>query len=428
VKPGRAGLAAAAAKPGRPGLAAAAAKPRRAGLALGPLIGGCAVGLTISWNIANTGAVATLLSARYGTTLAVIGLLTTVLFLAEIGVMIPGGRAIDRFGAKRVGIAAVLLSLAGNLLLLTTTAPVAALLLRGLTGLGVGLGFLAGAIYAQTGAVGGAAALAGGIYGGVSLSGGGLALAIVPALVGPLGWRAPYWSGAAVAALALPVLAVCPATPGHGADRHAPSVRALLSDRRLARLGLFASVSFGFSVILGNWVVTLLERTSGYSKGAAGAVGSLILILGIVGRPAGGILVRALPAAIWRMVAASFAVGALGTALLALSVGSVGNVCGAALAGLAAGIPFGVTVSGASRAYSRAAGAAVGAMNVYPVLTIIVGAPLLGLTFSLPGDGRIGFALLAGLWACAIAAIPWGKRWGSPAVLPPDPGGSGGGA
>jgi hypothetical protein len=30
-------------------------------------------------------------------------------------------------------------------------------------------------------------------------------------------------------------------------------------------------------------------------------------------------------------------------------------------------------------------------------VTILVGTPLLGLTFSLPGDGRIGFAVVAAL-------------------------------
>jgi MFS family permease len=134
--------------------------------------------------------VATLLSHRYGVSLAVIGLLTAALFFAELAVMIPGGRAIDRHGAKRVGLAAVALSLLGNLLLLTTRSIGLVLVWRALAGVGVGLGFLSGAIYAQSRA-GRSAVLAGGIYGGVSLGGGGLALAIVPPLVAPFGWRAP---------------------------------------------------------------------------------------------------------------------------------------------------------------------------------------------------------------------------------------------
>ncbi|MBV8912915.1 MAG: hypothetical protein JOZ05_07760 [Acetobacteraceae bacterium] len=152
--------------------------------------------------------------------------------------------------------------------------------------------------------------------------------------------------------------------------------------------------------------MTLLERTGGVKRDSAGAIGSLILLLGIAGRPAGGILARALPRRTWRAVAISFVAGALGTAVIALSVGRLVDALAAALVGLAAGIPFGATVAGATRTHPRAAGAAVGAMNTYPVMAIVCGAPLVGLTFGMPGHGRIGFAVVAALWVTAIAAIP----------------------
>lgn len=381
------------------------AAPPAARLAFGPLLGGCTVGLAISWNIANTGSVATLLSHRYASSLTVIGLLTAIMFFAELVVMLPGGRAIDRYGAKRVGIAAILISLVGNLALLSTTSPVLALALRAVVGLGVGCGFLAGAIYVQSDPRRGGP-LASGIYGGISLSGGGLALAIVPQLVGAFGWRAPYVSGAAVAALAVLLVAACPATPGEGGASEALRLRTLLRDPMIARLGAVSAVSFGFSVILGNWIVTLLERTAGYGEGAAGATGSLILILGILGRPAGGALTRSRPGQTWRIVTISFATGAIGTALLASSSGHLLDAAAAILIGLSAGIPFGATIVGAAQAYPRAAGVAVGAMNTYPVLMIVLGAPLLGLTFGLPGNGRIGFLVLAAVWLATIVVIP----------------------
>jgi uncharacterized membrane protein len=41
-------------------------------------------------------------------------------------------------------------------------------------------------------------------------------------------------------------------------------------------------------------------------------------------------------------------------------------------------------------------------------LVIVAGTPLVGLTFSLPGDGRIGFVAIGVLAALAALAIP---RW-----------------
>ncbi len=368
------------------------------------LAAACLIGVAISWNIGNVGPVATLLAHRYGTTLAVIGLFTTVLFFAELVVMVPGGRAIDRYGAKRVGLVAIAISLISNAALMLPTSPVPALALRGVAGLGVGLGFLSGAIYAQFGA-GETRAMAGGIYGGVSLGAGGLALAVVPQLVAPLGWRAPYASAAVVAALTIPLVATGPPTPGHGGHSQGPRLRALMADPQLMRLGLISSVSFGFSVILGAWVVTLLERHDGLRAGPAGAIGSLILLLGIVGRPAGGIFVRAHPHLARPMLAASFLAGTLGTVVLFVAPGTALDAAAAALIGMAAGLPFGVTISGATRARPQAAGAAVGAMNIYPVLAIVCGAPLVGLTFSLTGRGRLGFAVIAALWSSAILVL-----------------------
>jgi hypothetical protein len=53
-----------------------------------------------------------------------------------------------------------------------------------------------------------------------------------------------------------------------------------------------------------------------------------------------------------------------------------------------------------------APGAAVGFVNMIAAVTILVGTPLLGLTFSLPGDGRIGFALVAALCLATVLVRP----------------------
>jgi hypothetical protein len=62
---------------------------------------------------------------------------------------------------------------------------------------------------------------------------------------------------------------------------------------------------------------------------------------------------------------------------------------------------------GAAAARPDAPGAAVGLVNTAGVAAIVAGAPLLGLSFSAPGEGRLGVAVLAGLWiACAVVTRP----------------------
>ena len=72
-----------------------------------------------------------------------------------------------------------------------------------------------------------------------------------------------------------------------------------------------------------------------------------------------------------------------------------GGPLGALLLGTAAGIPFATVFVGAARARPHAPAKAVGLVNGSGSLIILAGAPLVGVTFSLPGDGRIGFAIIA---------------------------------
>ena len=55
------------------------------------------------------------------------------------------------------------------------------------------------------------------------------------------------------------------------------------------------AASLGLSIVIGNWVVTLLHRHGGLSKSSAGLVGALTLMLGIVTRPLGGWILHERP-------------------------------------------------------------------------------------------------------------------------------------
>jgi len=350
----------------------------------------------LTWNVSNVGAVADPLAHTYGTSLAVIGLLTTTLFVSHLVAQLPAGIAADRFGARSVALVTVGLVVAGNLIALIKPNAGVAALGRAVAGLGSGGGFVAGLDLVRAG---GGGSVAQGLYGGATMAGGGLALMTVPALTDATSWRAPFWSAIALAVTAvLPTLATRE-LPRIGERRSAP-----IHDRRLLPLGAVQAATFGLSVIAGNWVVTLLER-QGASSTLAGVAGGMTLFAGIVTRPAGGILVRAHRAHVRRAVTTSVVGGAAGALLLAAGV-SVGiSALGALVLGLAAGLPFAAVFDATLRLRPDAPAAAIGLVNGCAVLAILVGTPLAGLTFSLPGDGRIGFAVIAAIWASALFAL-----------------------
>jgi MFS family permease len=376
------------------------------------LVGGCALGLATGWNISNTGAIATQLSHRYGVGLATIGLFTTALFATHLVAQIPGGRASDRFGARRAGLLALAWIAVFSGLSMAAPAAWLAIVTRALAGFGTGLSFIAGSAYVR--AVGGSPA-AQGLFGGAGLAGGGVALAVVPQAERFLGWRAPFATSVAVALLGLALLAAAPADERRVRPRREDGAGVLL-DRQLYRLAILYCASLGLSVTLGNWVVTLLDRHGGLGKGSAGAIGSLTLVLGIVTRPLGGWILREHPERARLAVAASLAGGAAGTLLLAVARPPVVAALGAALVGIAAGIPFAPSFTGAALLRPDAPGAAVGLVNGAAAAVILAGTPLLGLSFGLPGDGRAGFCVVAAVWLASLLMLPSARELGATAA------------
>lgn len=362
-------------------------------------LGGFALAATAGWNLANVGAVAGRTADAYGVDLAVVGLFTTALVASHAAMQIPAGRLCDRFGARLVGAAGLavigLASGAG----LTVREAWFAIALRFAAGFGLAAAFVGGADYVRATL---ASPVAQGFYGATSMAAGGLALALVPLWPG---WRAPFATAAVVAAAGLLLVGLAPREVRAPAAARA----ARMLDRRLLPLGVMHGASFGLSVVLGNWVATLLERGGGQSARVAGVVGGLVLFLGVVSRPLGGRLLDR-PG----VVRASFLVGGLAIAVLALARPLGLAVAAAALAGLAAGVPFASAFAGAQQLRPDAPAAAVGTVNLAATLVILVGTPLVGLSFSLPGDGRVGFLVAAALFAAAARAT--GERRPGPAA------------
>ena len=364
---------------------------------------GVALGAAAGYNIANLGPAADVLADHYDVRLGAIGFLTTALFFTHLVMQIPGGRLVDRSGARTWGMVALAIVAAGNVLALLLPWFAGAFVGRFVAGFGTGIGFVAGSEYVRA-TVGTAGAQ--GIYGASGVGGGGLALAVVPLAVPGLDWRAPYVTALVCAGVVLIALPFAPRDRRRG-ERPRPdraSVAGIVRDRRLYPLAAAHTASFGLSVIVGTWAVSLLQH-DGYSRRLAGAVAALVLLGGIVTRPLGGRILQRRPEQAAQLLGVSMLLGAAGTVLLLLDIPLAVRVAGAALLGLAAGIPFAAAFAGAQALRPDAPGAAVGFVNSCATFLILVGAPLVGFTFSLPGHGRAGFLAIAVLWALAWLAV-----------------------
>jgi MFS family permease len=358
------------------------------------VVAGLAVGGCLTWNISNVGAVADPLAQHYDVSLPAVGLLTTALFVTHFLVQLPAGRGADRFGARNVALVAIAAVLAGNALLLVDTGYELALLGRAVVGIGSGAGFVAGLDLVRAG--GGGPVLQG-VYGGATMAGGGLALMIVPPLSDAQSWRAPY-----ATAVILALAAAVPTLLAGGLARVGHSLTWIVRDRALVPIGLLQAATFGLVVVAGNWAVPLLERRD-IGSAAAGLAAGLILFAGVTTRPLGGVL--ALHPRSRALVAASLLGISLGAALLALDGPFALSAVAAFVLGIAAGFPFAAIFAAAQRARPDAPGAAVAFVNAFGVLTILVGTPLAGLAFELPGDGRAAFVVIAVLAAASLVPL-----------------------
>ena len=345
-----------------------------------------------------------MLANAYDVRLGTIGFLTTALFVTHLAMQIPGGRLVDQHGARTLGMFALALVALGNLLALLMPSFTLGLVGRLVSGLGTGVGFVAGSDYVRA-TVGTASAQ--GIYGAAAVGGGGIAIAIVPVTAPWLDWRAPYGTALICACVVLVCLPLAPRDRG-GRKRarrvDQTSAADIVRDRRLYPLAVAHTASFGLSVIVGNWAVSLLQH-DGYGRRLAGAVAALTLLGGLVTRPIGGRIFQRQPENAARLLAVSMVAGAIGTLLLLWNIPLLARIAGAALLGLAAGIPFAVAFTGAQLIRPDAPGAAIGFINSCATLLIVVGTPLIGFTLAPPGHGRAGFLAIAVLWALACFAV-----------------------
>ncbi|MFN8222712.1 MAG: MFS transporter [Gaiellales bacterium] len=354
-----------------------------------------ALGAGTTWNMSSVGSLADPTAAAYDVSLVIVGLFTGALVLTHFLVQLPAGRAADRFGARRVGVAAAAACVVGNVLAYTTPSPAVALVARAICGLGSGAGFVAGADLMRAA---GLSAVWRGAYGASTMVGGGLAVAIVPRLEPSLDWRAPYVSGGVIAAAIAVVVAGVPSLP------RVSHRTAVVLDRRLVPHGAIHAASFGVSYLAASWIVPLLER-HGTSRGPAAAIGALVLLGGAVTRVGGGVVMERAPQLARVALGAGLVGGTVAGALLALPLPLAIHAFATLLAGLSAGIPFAIVFGSTQLLRPDAPAAAVAFVNSFAIAFLLVATPLAGAAFSLPGEGRIAFAAIGALCLATLPAV-----------------------
>jgi MFS family permease len=367
------------------------------------MVCGCVVGFAYSANYTNHAPLAPALMHEFGFNQALAGFLTTGIFATHAAGQIPGGHLVDRLGAKRVLLCALIWVMLCNLGLALAGAYWQLLLLKIVTGMGTGICFVGGARYVHAAASRTRMNLAQGLFGGSVQLGAGFVILAVPRLNLLAGWRATFLVSAGMALAAAIIWTAAAPNVRSGA---APPGRfgEMLWAPQLWLLGLVQMASFGLSVVVGSWVVVMLIKVLKVPATQAGLIGSLVLLLGIISRPLGGILRRHL--GIRTLFISSMLMIALGCfAFVTASISYGVAVTAVILIGFGVGLPYAAMFSRAGALFPGRAGAAMGLVNMLGILMILGGAPLVGHLADLTGNFRISFVVLGAFAVLVCAAV-----------------------
>ena len=368
------------------------------------VICGCIVGFAYSANYTNHGPVAPALMREFGFNQALAGFLTTGIFATHAGMQMPGGHLVDRLGSRRVLFCALIWVALGNLGMALAGAYWQLLACKIFTGLGTGICFVGGARYVHNAAAGPRLHVAQGFFGGSIQLGAGFVILAVPRLYLLAGWRATFLvsGGMALAAafiwLAAPTVTFHAVPPGR--------LREMLLAPQLWLLGVVQMATFGLSVVVGSWVVVVLIQVMKIPATRAGLIGSLVLLLGIVSRPLGGVLRRHM--GIRPLFIGSLLMIALGCfALVPPSISLSTALTSVVLLGIGVGLPYAAMFSRAGALFPGRTGTAMGFVNMLGILMILGGAPLVGHLADLSGTFRASFIFLGGFSLLACAVVPF---------------------
>ena len=374
------------------------------------LLAACAAGFAFSSNYTNHASMVPVLRDLFAITDTRMGLLTTAVFLTHAFMQVPGGRLADRFGPLRVLIFALAWVAIANAALGLSVNFTQLILFKALAGFGTGTCFAAGARYTVACFRGPTLHLSQGFYGGSILLGAGFVIFAVPQLLDVVGWRGAFF---ACALIALLVCLYCIGAAPHPPPGEAPPARfaEMLARRELWLLGAVQMASFGLTIVVGTWITTLLRTSMGLPLKAAGLLGSLVLLLGIVTRPLGGWLAHRV--SLRPLIGFSLILNSAACAALAASQSVWLALAAIAVLALGCGIPYAGCFNRAAVLFPSRAGAAMGLVNTIGIVMILGGAPAIGWLADATGSFRSSFLALAAFALLVAFSVPF---------LPEEPG------
>jgi nitrate/nitrite transporter NarK len=362
------------------------------------------VGFSFSANYTNHAPMLTALREQFALDQTRIGLLTTAIFLTHALMQVPGGRLADRFGAIRVLVFALGWVALANGALGLSTSYTQLLVFKALAGLGTGTCFAAGARYTVASFRGADLHLAQGFYGGSVLLGAGFVIFAVPQMLDIFGWRGAFLGCAAIAFAVCLYCLLLARHPGV-AQANSSGIAEMVSHPGLWLLGIVQMATFGLMIVVGTWITTLLRSSLGMSLKAAGLLGSLVLLLGILSRPLGGWLARRVR--LRPLVGASLLLNAAGCAVLAASHSGWIMIAAIAALALGCGLPYAGCFNRAAALFPGRAGVAMGLVNMIGIVMILAGAPAIGWIADTTGSFRYSFIALAVFAVLAAFSVPF---------------------
>ena len=334
-------------------------------------------------------------------------------FAAYAVLLFPGGRLVDRLGARRVALSGLAVFAVGAALGAVVSSLGLLIVTRVLQGAGAGLVSPA----ALAGAVSGFPADRRGAALGIWGASAGAANLVGPLLGGLLtvafGWRAAWWALVPLALVAGWVVARYVPSIVHEVGEHGR--RSVLNPTVVAA-ALTAALTF--AVMIGSFYLAeqYLQRTVGYSAlGASAVLVVVALLVGAAAPLAGGLVDRSgerVPAL------AGFLAAGIGLAILSVPGVSLHGI-GTGLALIPIGLGLGMLFVPTSRAALNATpvaahGRASSVLSAARLLGAAVGAGLAGAALSGgPTASTMHLALAVAAGVCLLLGIPAASRLGA---------------